>query len=73
LDSLGDLSATSRRLGRLLNIAKALSARIIVEGIKDQAEAAFLKDIGVHYAQGPCFGGLGGLFAEEATDGRTQR
>ena len=58
LDDLGATSFKRRCLGRLLNISEALGAKIIAEGIEDEEDAEFLKDVGISYGQGSCFGGL---------------
>jgi len=58
LAGLREAPVKRRRLSRLLNISSTLSAKIIAEGVDDNADAELLKEVGIHYGQGSSFGGL---------------
>lgn len=45
-----------RRLGRLVQVARALDADIIAEGVEQEGDRAVLKDLGVALAQGYLWG-----------------
>jgi EAL domain-containing protein (putative c-di-GMP-specific phosphodiesterase class I) len=56
MGGFADAHIRRRTWSRLLNVARAIGARVVAEGIEVKEDAEMLEDLGVHYGQGYYFG-----------------
>ncbi len=56
IDTIGAQSVTSQVIDHIINIGQALDIHLVAEGVETQAQASYLKEHGVEYAQGYLFG-----------------